>query len=83
MSGIHCRLMAAILLLAVAVRAESMPPSPAAGGTSAATVSSAPPHAIELLGRWHHGPVYSSAVSGNHVFFGSGGALRVLLMTQV
>ena len=50
--------------------AESYSASLAANGS--------PTQALELLGRWHHGPVYSSAVSGDHVFFGSGGAIRVL-----
>ncbi len=40
--------------------------------------NSSPFQALELLGRWYRGPVYSSAVSGNHAYFGSGGAIRVL-----
>ena len=45
-------------------------------GSTAASVPAAV--ALELLGRWNRGPVYSSAVSGDYVFFGSGGAIRVL-----
>ena len=59
-----------MLLLVLPVGAQSMSPSPAASG--------APAHTLELLGRWHGGPVFTSAVSGDHVFFGSGGAIRVL-----
>ncbi len=63
-----------VLLAALAVSS----PSVAAGGPSAATVSESPAPALELLGRWHGGPVYSSAVSGDHVYFGTGGSIRVL-----
>ena len=31
-----------------------------------------------LLGRWYYGPVYSSAAHGDRLYFGSGGAIRVL-----
>jgi len=78
MSETHCRLVASILLLALAVvSAESMSSPPTDSDTPAA-VSGTSPQALKLLGRWHRGPVYSSAVSGDHVFFGSGGAIRVL-----
>ena len=70
MGGKPCRLMATMLLLVLPVGAQSMSPSPTASG--------APAHTLELLGRWHGGPVFTSAVSGDHVFFGSGGAIRVL-----
>ena len=33
---------------------------------------------VQMAGRWFGGPVYSSAVSDGYVFFGSGGAVRVL-----
>ena len=45
-------------------------------GTLAAEGASSP--ALQQTGRWDRGPVYASAVSGDHVFFGSGGAIRVL-----
>ena len=35
-----------------------------------------------LLGRWYYGPVYSSAVHGDRVYFGSGGAIRVLRIEE-
>jgi len=35
-----------------------------------------------LLGRWYYGPVYSSAAHGDHVYFGSGGAIRVLKIEE-
>ncbi len=72
MSRTPCLLMTTILLLALAVRAESLPPSPATSGNGA------PAHALEVLGQWHRGPVYTSAVSNGYVYFGSGGAIRVL-----
>lgn len=80
MGQTHCRimLMATILLLALVVRAESLPPSPVAIDSPAAKASGTSTYALKLLGRWHRGPVYSSAVSDNHVFFGSGGAIHVL-----
>jgi hypothetical protein len=37
---------------------------------------------LELLGRWDGGPVYSSAVSGDHLYFGMGGGIRVLRIKQ-
>ena len=33
---------------------------------------------LDLLGRLYGGPVYSSVVSGNYVYFGTGGGVRVL-----
>ena len=33
---------------------------------------------LEMLGRWHGGPVYASAVSNDYVYFGSGGSIRIL-----
>ena len=33
---------------------------------------------LRFAGRWHDGPVFAAAVAGKHVFFGSGGMLRVL-----
>jgi len=33
---------------------------------------------LALKGRWHYGPVFASAVAGDHVYFGTGGAIRVL-----
>lgn len=33
---------------------------------------------LELRGRWQAGPVFASAVSGDRVYFGTGGQLRVL-----
>jgi hypothetical protein len=36
------------------------------------------PPVLQLTGRWFDGPVFAAAVAGNHVFFGSGGTIRVL-----
>ena len=74
MGAKHRRLMTTILLLALVVSAEPL----AVSAEPAAAVSGSPAQALELLGRWDRGPVYSSAVSGGHVFFGSGGAIRVM-----
>ena len=48
------------------------PPAPETEAVSSAA------QRLELLGRWYHGPVFDSAVSGNHIYFGSGGVIRVL-----
>jgi hypothetical protein len=37
---------------------------------------------LSLGGRWFRGPVYASAAYGDHVYFGSGGAIRVLKVTK-
>ncbi|MDB4151904.1 hypothetical protein N9740_10540, partial [Pseudomonadales bacterium] len=44
------------------------------------TAASSP--ALELVGRWDGGPVYSSTVSGEYVYFGMGGGIRVLHIEQ-
>ncbi len=66
---------ATTLSLALLLGAGLVSAEPAVGS---AALSDSPAPALKLLGRWYRGPVYSSAVSGNHVFFGSGGAIRVL-----
>ena len=38
------------------------------------------PSRLDLRGRWQAGPVFASAVSGDRVYFGTGGQLRVLEM---
>jgi hypothetical protein len=52
------------------------------GAESAATSQSmdlgSMPARLELRGKWQAGPVFASAVSGDRVFFGTGGQLRVL-----
>ena len=75
-----------LLALAVspsALGANSSLLSAASGGTPAKadTTTSPLPH-LELLGRWHGGPVYSSAVSGDHLYFGTGGGIRILRIKQ-
>ena len=64
-----------ILLLALMV----------SGGLSGAESQAQSQHAdksagiiLKALGGWHRGPVYASAVSGDHVYFSSGGSIRVL-----
>ena len=73
MDGRHGGAIAVILWLMLA--GVSAAATPAA---QAVAPGAAPAVALELVGRWGQGPVYSTAVSGNHVFFGSGGAIRVL-----
>ena len=67
---------------ALSARAQAVPALGAAAAAmvepSPPSVSSPPALGLRLLGRWHYGPVYSSALSGDHVYFGSGGAIRVL-----
>ena len=63
-------LLLALVVSACLVRAESSSLSPVASGS--------PPPLLKKVGRWSRGPVYASAVSGDHVYFGSGGAIRVL-----
>ena len=48
------------------------------GETSGATVAETEVNHLELLGRWHKGPVFDSAVAGGHVFLGSGGNIQVM-----
>ena len=70
-----------VLALAVdlsEVRANSSLQSVAASGSPATANSASPAPALELMGRWHRGPVYSSSVSGDHLYFGTGGGIRVL-----
>jgi hypothetical protein len=76
----YSTILTTVLLLALAVgpsavRSDPSSPSVAVDGSSATTVSGSPAPALKLLGRWHGGPVYSSAVSGDHVYFGTGGSL--------
>ena len=63
-------LLLALVVSACLVRAESSSLSPVASGS--------PPPLLKKVGRWSRGPVYASAVSGDHVYFGSGGTIRVL-----
>ena len=46
------------------------------GAATEAGAAEAP--ALRFLGRWHAGPTYSSAVSGDYVYYGSGGTIHVL-----
>ena len=85
--GKGCMMLATILLLALAVgpsevRANPPSSSVAASGSPATAESASTAPALELLGRWHDGPVFSSAVSGDHVYFGTGGGIRVLRIKQ-
>ena len=87
MRGQNRMIFTTMLLLALAVspsdvRSAPSSPSVVADGSPATTVSGSPAPVLELLGRWHGGPVYSSAVSGDHVYFGTGGSIRVLKIEQ-
>ena len=64
------------------VRSDPSSPLVAADSPPATVGRECPAPVIELLGRWHGGPVYSSAVSGDHVYFGTGGFIRVLKIKQ-
>ncbi len=84
--GKGCLMLITMLLLALAVgpsevRANSSSAA-ASGSRATADTPASPAPALELLGRWHGGPVYSSAVSGDHVYFGTGGGIRVLRIKQ-
>ena len=50
------------------------------GGRDGAATAASPPEAPTLrrLGRWYAGPTYSSAVSGDYVYYGSGGTIHAL-----
>ena len=75
MHGKNLAVLVAVLLLVFAVspseaQSDSTSPSVTGNNSPATTVGGPPAPVLELLGRWHGGPVYSSAVSGEHVYFG-------------
>jgi hypothetical protein len=71
-------LLIALIANAFDLRAEPTMPAAAGAVSAANSVYRVPAPIIEMRGRWYRGPVYSSAVSGDHVYFGTGGAIRVL-----
>ena len=85
--GKGCTMLATMLLLIVAVGpfdVRANPPSPSLVASDSSVSMDSPPPApvLKLLGRWHGGPVYSSAVSGDHVYFGTGGGIRGIKIDQ-
>lgn len=56
------------------LQADALSPSVV---TSDSSVSNSLTSDLELQGRWYGGPVYASAVSGNYMYFGTGGAIQV------
>jgi len=48
-----------------------------------ADTTASPIATLELPGRWDGGPVFSSVVSGDHVYVGTGGGIRALRIGQV
>lgn len=78
MNRIYCGLIVTILLLTVRVQAETLPPPPVTNTIPKTGDNDASTYTLEFLGRWHGGPVYTSAVSGSYLFFGSGGTIRVI-----
>ena len=47
------------------------------------TIPQKPPsYDLKFLGRWYNGPVFASAISGDYVYFGSGGSIRVLKINK-
>ena len=82
MKGKFCIKFTAIFLLALFInppdlRAGALSPLLATAVPPSELVSSALKSDLELLGRWYGGPVYASAVSGDYVYFGTGGAVQV------
>jgi hypothetical protein len=72
-----CRILLVVALwLAVAVWAVSCTIS-RVSDIQTNTTNGTPSQVLKMLGRWYGGPVYASAVSGGHVYFGSGGAESV------
>ena len=81
MWGTDCVTWATILLLALVVTPSVLQADSSVlpgGSLLAADVAASPAPALELMGRWHGGPVYASAVSGDYVYFGTGGGIRSL-----
>ena len=39
-------------------------------------------NAVEMTGRWNQGPVYASVTSGNYLYFGSSGTVRVVAVEK-
>ena len=77
-----CRiLLVAALWLAVTVLVVSCTVSRVSNIQTNAT-NGTQSNVLNVLGRWHGGPVYASAVAEGHVFFGTGGAIRVLKITE-
>ena len=57
--------------------------SPIAASASEVTPqSSRASSTVEITGRWNQGPVFASAVSGNYLYFGSSGTVRVVAVEK-
>jgi hypothetical protein len=73
----------AMLLMALPVnssdlRADATSTAAAGAVSPASAVYRALAPNIEMRGRWFGGPSYTSVVSGDYVYYGAGGAIRVL-----
>ena len=68
-----------VVLLTMFMLAVTISSSGVRAGSMATTgIVASPVPTLELLGRWNDGPVYSSVVSGNYMYFGKGGGIRVV-----
>ena len=78
-----CANVTAMLLLTLFVyssgpRAETTSPTPTGTDSASDSLINAPAPDIGLLGRWYGGPIYTSVVSGDYLYYGTGGAIRVM-----
>lgn len=83
MYGKVCINLTAALLLALPInpsglRADSTSPTLAGTVSPSNALLDTPAPDIGMLGRWYGGPVYTSVVSGGHLYYGTGGAIHVL-----
>lgn len=78
--GKRCFLLIALFWLGLAVNPSDIRANPSSTSlaTSGLPATAASTPVLKLLGRWHGGPIYSSAVSGDLVYFGMGGVIRAL-----
>ena len=70
-TAIQLSIAAALLCMLLSVLAN-------AASTAPNTTLEVPLVTLELLGRWHGGPVFSSVISGDYIYYGMGGSIRVV-----
>ena len=83
MNGKNCIRLTAVLLLALfgsssGLQADATSPTLTDTVSPSNTLVSSLAPDIDMLGRWYDGPVYTSVVSGDYLYYGSGGAIRVI-----